>query len=399
MERGSPQRTGRSSVWLISIDPEAGELGQPDLGHYRVTNPPKRAMRPYEFEDDNLNHLIAGLIGAAGDGTNTDLASEIITSAIKLFRDKTDRGDMKLINAAVKEMRYSLLVFSKYQHVPKVTMFGSARTQADDPNYQMAIQFAKKMVEERGWMVVTGAGPGIMEAGNRGAGPGNSFGVNIRLPFEDQANPYIDASRTINFKYFFTRKLGFVKESHGFALFPGGFGTMDETFELLTLVQTGKSDLHPIVMLEANGTGYWQTFNDFVERDLLGNGLISEPDLSIYKVTNDVDAAAHEICHFYANYQSQRYVDGRLILRLNKAPDQAQLEDLNERFSDIVASGSLEVIEPTDAETGDGDALDLQRLALRFNRRSFGRLRQLVDDLNGLIETDETVHPPPPFNV
>jgi len=356
-------------------------------------------MRSYEFEDKNLNQLIAELIDAAGDGHNGDLAGEIITSAVKLFRDKADRGDMKLINAAVKEMRYSILIFSKYQHVPKVTIFGSARTGEDDPNYQMAAQFAEKMVQDRGWMVVTGAGPGIMEAGNRGAGRENSFGVNIRLPFEDQANDFIDASRTINFKYFFTRKLGFVKESHGFALFPGGFGTMDETFELLTLVQTGKSDLHPIVMLETDGTGYWQTFNEFVRKDLLGNGLIAEPDLSIYKVTNDLEEAAHEICHFYANYQSQRYVDGRLILRVNKAPDEAQTEDLNERFSDIVASGSIEVIDPTEAEIADGDAVELQRVALRFNRRSYGRLRQMVDVLNNYVETDEAVHAPPPFKV
>ena len=356
-------------------------------------------MRSYEFEDQNLNKLIAELVQAAGQGTNGDLTTEIVTSAIKLFRDQADRGDMKLINAAIKEMRYSLLVFSRYQDIPKVTMFGSARTQPDDPNYQLAIQFAKEMVDNRDWMVVTGAGPGIMEAGNLGAGPEHSFGVNIRLPFEDQANPYIDASRTINFKYFFTRKLGFVKESHGFALFPGGFGTMDETFELLTLVQTGKSDLHPIVMLEADGTGYWQTFNDFVRKDLLGNGLIAEPDLSIYKTTNNVAEAADEICHFYANYQSQRYVDGRLILRLKQAPDEAQLEDLNANFSDIVASGSFEVIEPTHAELADADALDLQRLALRFNRRSYGRLRQLVDVLNGFVETDDTGHPPPPFHV
>ncbi len=356
-------------------------------------------MRSYEFEDQNLNRLIAELVEAAGDGSNGDLAGEIITSAIKLFRDKADRGDMKLINAAVKEMRYSMLIFSKYQQIPKVTMFGSARTNAGDPNYQLAVKFAEEMVNRRGWMVVTGAGPGIMEAGNLGAGPENSFGVNIRLPFEDQANQYIDVSRTINFKYFFTRKLGFVKESHGFALFPGGFGTMDETFELLTLVQTGKSDLHPIVMLEADGTGYWQTFNEFVKKDLLGNGLISDPDLSIYKVTNNVEEASHEICHFYANYQSQRYVDGRLILRLNKAPDEAQLADLNERFSDILASGSIDAIEPTNAEIADGDSLELERVALRFNRRSFGRLRQMVDVLNDLVETDETVHPPPPFNV
>lgn len=355
-------------------------------------------MRSYEFEDGNLNRLIAELVEAAGAGSNGDLTQEIITTAVKLFRDQADRGDMKLINAAVKEIRYSLLIFSKYQHVPKVTIFGSARTPFEDANYQLAAEFARKMVQERGWMVVTGAGPGIMEAGNRGAGSEHSIGVNIRLPFEDQANAFVDASRTINFKYFFTRKLGFVKESHGFALFPGGFGTMDETFELLTLVQTGKSDLHPIVMLEANGTGYWQTFNDFVNKDLLGNGLIAEPDLSLYKVTNDVEEAAHEICHFYANYQSQRYVDGRLILRLNQAPDQGQLEALNEQFSDIVASGSIAVIEATDAEKADGDSLDLGRLALRFNRRSFGRLRQLVDVLNDFVEADDVVHPPRAFH-
>jgi len=358
-----------------------------------------QAMRHYGFEDENLNRLIAELIEAAGEGANRDLVSELVTSAIKLYRDQADRGDMKLINAAVKEMRYSLLVFSRYQDAPKVTVFGSARTQPGDPNYEMAIKFAEKMVQERGWMVVTGAGPGIMEAGNRGAGPEHSFGVNIRLPFEDQANDYIDASRTINFKYFFTRKLGFVKESHGFALFPGGFGTMDETFELLTLVQTGKSDLHPIVMLEADGTGYWETFDDFVKQDLLGNGFIAEPDRSIYKVTNSIEAAAHEICHFYANYRSQRYVDGRLILRLNKAPDEEQLADLNDNFSDILSSGRMDVIEPTEAEINDGEALDLARLALRFNRRSYGRLRQLVDVLNGFVDTDPEVTPPPPFKV
>jgi uncharacterized protein (TIGR00730 family) len=356
-------------------------------------------MRTYQFDDPNLNRLITELIDAAGDGTNADLTQEIITSAIKLFRDQADRGDMKLINAAVKEMRYSLLIFSRYQDIPKVTMFGSARTGPDDANYQLAVEFAKRMVDERGWMVVTGAGPGIMEAGNLGAGPEHSFGVNIRLPFEDQANPYIDESRTINFKYFFTRKLGFVKESHGFALFPGGFGTMDETFELLTLVQTGKSDLHPIVMLEADGTGYWHTFNEFVRKDLLGNGLIAEPDLSIYKVAGSIDEAVHEICHFYANYQSQRYVDGRLVLRVKQAPDDRQLEALNEEFADIVASGSITVIDPTDHELRDGDAVDLDRVALRFNRRSFGRLRQLVDVLNGYIESDEAGHPPSPFNI
>jgi uncharacterized protein (TIGR00730 family) len=306
---------------------------------------------------------------------------------------------VKLINAAVKEMRYSTLVFSRYRDIPKVTVFGSARMGRDEPNYRLAFRFAQEMVNQRGWMVVTGAGPGIMEAANEGAGADHSFGVNIRLPFEDAANPYLDAERIINFKYFFTRKVGFIKESHAFALFPGGFGTMDETFELLTLVQTGKSDLHPIVLLEADGTGYWETFNEFVRQDLLGKGLIAPDDLSLYKTTSNVSEAADEISHFYANYRSQRYVDGRLIIRLQTTPTPDELQEINERFSDILAKGEIEVIEATPAEVRDGDSLDDARLALYFNRRSYGKLRQLVDTLNDLVEPKPVVHPPPTFNV
>ncbi len=356
-------------------------------------------MRPYSTGQENLAHLIDELLLAAGSGEHEDLVRELIVSAIKLYHDRADRGDVKLINAAVKEMRYSTLIFSRYRDTPKVTVFGSARTKKGEPNYQLAYDFAQTMVQERGWMVVTGAGPGIMEAGNEGAGADNSFGVNIRLPFEDSANPYLDAERIINFKYFFTRKVGFIKESHAFALFPGGFGTMDETFELLTLVQTGKSDLHPIVLLEADGTGYWETFNEFVREDLLGNGLIGPDDLSIYKTTSNVLEAADEICHFYANYQSQRYVDGRLILRLREAPDPEHLEQLNEEFADIVATGTIEVIEPTPVEVKDDDLLASARVALHFNRRSYGRLRQLVDALNDLVEPRPVVHPPPTFNI
>ena len=198
-------------------------------------------------------------------------------SGIKLLRDDTDRGDLKLVNSALKEMRYSFVVFSKYRDIPKVTMYGSARTTPGSPNYELAGEFARTMTEDRGWMVITGAGPGIMEAGNRGAGSEASFGVNIRLPFEADANAYVHESRLINFKYFFTRKLMFVKESDAFVLFPGGFGTQDETFELLTLIQTGKSDLHPVVLLEADGTGYWERWLDFVAT-LEAQGMIGPDD-------------------------------------------------------------------------------------------------------------------------
>ena len=354
-------------------------------------------MRPYELADPELNQRIKDLVEAAGDGADPDLIAELITTAIKLQRDGADRGELKLMNTALKEMRYSALVFAKYQDVPKVTIFGSSRAQPDDPNYALTASFAREMVD-RGWMVVTGAGPGIMQAGNEGAGAADSFGVNIRLPFEAEANPNIDDARLINFKYFFTRKLGFVKESHAFALFPGGFGTMDEAFELLTLVQTGKSDLHPIVMMEAGGGSYWKTWTDFVEGDLLGNGLISEEDLNLFKVTRDIEEAADEICHFYANYHSQRYVDGRLILRVYQAPDDQLLSDLNTEFADIITDGEIALVEPTAAEQRDNDALSLARVSLSFNRKDMGRLRLLVDRLNDLVATEPAeVHPAPPF--
>ncbi len=354
-------------------------------------------MPPYELGDPELNRMIRALVEAAGDGTDADLITELITTAVKLQRDGAGRAELKLMNTALKEMRYSNLVFSKYEDIPKVTVFGSARATPDSPNYELAVRFAEEMAG-RGWMVVTGAGPGIMQAANQGAGPERSFGVNIRLPFEAEPNPYIDRARLINFKYFFTRKLGFVKESHAFALLPGGFGTMDEGFELLTLVQTGKSDLNPIVMLEAPGGSYWQTWITFVQQDLLGNGLISPHDVNLFKITSDVKEAADEILHFYANYHSQRYVDGRLVLRLLQEPPPETVEALNAEFSDILTEGSIRRIEATPAEVRDGDALECARLELFFNRKDFGRLRLLVNRLNDLVKAEpQELHPPPSF--
>ncbi|MGH8874199.1 MAG: TIGR00730 family Rossman fold protein [Acidimicrobiia bacterium] len=353
-------------------------------------------MRSYDLGNPELDSQVRDLVKAAAGGPNGDIISEIITTALKLRRDGAGRGDLKLLNTALKEMRYSMLVFSRHAE-PKVTIFGSARVGEEDPNYRLAREFARIMAFERGWGVITGAGPGIMEAGNQGAGREHSYGVNIRLPFEDESNPHIDPARLINFKYFFTRKLGFVKESHAFALFPGGFGTLDETFELLTLIQTGKSDLHPIVMIEHQGTGYWPQLAGFVEESLLGRELISPDDLALFTVTSDPQAAADAICDFYANYQSQRYVDGRLVLRLRKAPDDDRLAQLNDEFADIVVEGRIDLATPSPAEVEDADALDCARVALTFDRRQFGRLRRLIDRLNTLVATPDHVHPPSPF--
>ncbi|MDX1447936.1 MAG: LOG family protein [Acidimicrobiia bacterium] len=349
----------------------------------------------YDLGNPELDALVADLVTRASDNANGDLIAEMLTTVVKLHRDGAPRGDLKLVNTALKEMRYSMLVFRRHEE-PKVTMYGSARLGEDSPDYVLASDFARTMVERK-WGVITGAGPGIMEAGNRGAGADHSYGVNIRLPFEASANRYLLPERTVNFKYFFTRKLGFVKESHAFALFPGGFGTLDETFELLTLIQTGKSDLHPIVMLEAEGTGYWQPLIDFANDVMVSKGLISPLDMDLFLFTTDAEEAADEICGFYANYHSQRYVDGHLVLRMAQAPSDDLIAELNDEFSGIVVSGKIERMDPTPAEIRDQDALDMARIGLHFDRRQFGALRRLVDRLNETAATPREVHPPSPF--
>ena len=343
-------------------------------------------MRTYDTGDTELDEAIDALIELASrtEGTdNTDLVRELIVTSLKTLRAGTERGDAKLMNSTLKELRYSFMVFQRYRDVPKVTMYGSARVEHDDPNYELAAEFAKRMVDQHGWMVVTGAGPGIMEAGNRGAGSDYSFGVNVRLPFEAGANPWVHESRLINYKYFFTRKLTFVKESDAFVLFPGGFGTLDEAFELLTLIQTGKSDLHPVVMLEAPGTGYWDPWVRLVDT-LVEQGMIAADDLNLFTVTTDLDEAIDEIRSFYTVYHSQRFVDGDLILRLNAEPSDAMVEELNDLFFDIVRAGRIEKVTATRAEIATDDQIDLPRLRFRFDRRHLGRLRCLIDHLNGM---------------
>lgn len=372
-----------------------GPDGHLDQGRHTAVacNQKERQAMTYSIGNEELDTAISALIEAGSDNSNADLIAEIVTTALKLHRDSPDRGELKLINTALKEMRYSNLVFSSHRGTPKVTMYGSARTAPDHPDYVVAKRFGETMVNDRGWDVITGAGPGIMAAGNEGAGLDASFGVNIRLPFEAAANEFVSPDRVINFKYFFTRKLGFVKESSAFALFPGGFGTMDEAFELLTLIQTGKSDLTPIVLIESEGSTYWTRWNQFVVQELLEGGLISGDDLSLYFMTSSPEEAAEHICHFYANYQSQRYVDGKLVLRLTNAPDSDQLAELNSSFADIVADGTIEVIDATPQEVRDGDALESERISFMFDRRQFGRLRQMLDQLNNYVETPEKVHP------
>jgi uncharacterized protein (TIGR00730 family) len=282
----------------------------------------------------------------------------------------------------LKEFVYSFKVFKGYKEYRKVSIFGSARSTLDDPNYEHTRRFAAAMAE-RGWMVITGAGPGIMAAGHEGAGAERSFGAAIRLPMEAEPNEFIEGDpKLINFKYFFTRKVTFLKESDAFVLLPGGFGTLDETYELLTLMQTGKSDLHPVVLLEVPGGTYWKDWLEFVARDLAGRSLISEEDLHLVKYTTDIGEAVEEICRFYNNYHSQRYVDGIMVLRLQRLPPQDVLDKLALSFADILRSPSIRPVEPSPQELADADALEVKRLALDYNQASFGRLRLLIDELN-----------------
>jgi uncharacterized protein (TIGR00730 family) len=292
--------------------------------------------------------------------------------------------DVKIVNRAVKELRHAFGVFNGYRDRQKVSIFGSARTPSTDPNYQLAHQFSQAIVRE-GFMVITGGADGIMRAAQEGAGRENSFGVNIMLPFEQGPNSTIaDDPKLITFKYFFTRKLMFQKEANAIALFPGGFGTHDEGFEILTLAQTGKSDPQPIICLQAPGCDYWDDWSAFVTRQLLKRKLINEEDMSLFTIVNSADAAVSQILRFYRSYHSMRFVGRELVMRLKQTITPEQLEQLRDRFSDLLSEGTFELRGPLAEELDEPALRDLPRLVFTFNRRNAGRLRQLISHLNEL---------------
>ena len=342
------------------------------------SQPQRRAPRP--TGDPALDELLVKFVEEL-EPVDRRIALEAVATLLQLAHDEVSRLDRKIANTALKEMRNAFNVFAPFRDVRKVTIFGSARTQKDHAEYEAARVLAKEMAS-RGWMVVTGAGPGIMEAGHEGAEAERSIGVNIVLPFEAKPNPIIAADpKLINFKYFFTRKLMFIKESDAFVLLPGGFGTLDETFELLTLIQTGKSDLHPIVMLDAPGGDYWTTFEEFLRTGLLARGFIDETDFDLYHHTDSIDDCVREIENFYRVYHSERYVGGRLVLRLTVELDGATIAALNDEFADFL----VEPIEKTTAsrdEIRDDDVPHLPRIKLLFDRTRTGRLRMLIDRIN-----------------
>lgn len=339
-----------------------------------------KKIKPQTIKE--LETLLTDVVPLAQASGDSDLITDLMTTIHRLLTEKADRGDIKLINRALRELRYAFKTFTPYRNVRKVTVFGSARTHESDPSYKQAVAFARVMVEQ-GYMVITGAGEGIMRGAQEGAGRAQSFGVNIELPFEQMPNAFIhEDPKLIACKYFFTRKLIFVKESHALALFPGGWGTMDEGFEVLTLQQTGKSAPMPIVFIDEPGGTYWAEWREYNVRHLLQRKLISPEDLHLFMITDRPDAAVDEILTFYKNYHSSRYVHGRLVFRLNHPVPDSLLDTINHDFADLVSQGKIEQGAALPEERNDHELIHLPRLLFWFNRKNSGRLRQLIDTLN-----------------
>lgn len=345
-----------------------------------ISKPPS-----YDVSDPRLSGLVDGIIAELEEYPNLDLLREVLVTGVKLaLDDSSNRGDLKILRTAVKEIRHAFRVFAAYRDVPKVSVFGSTRSLPQEPEFQLARQLGQRLAES-GYMVITGAGDGIMGAAHLGAGRDRSIGLNIMLPFEQTANPVIAGDpKLINFRYFFTRKLFFVKESNAIILMPGGFGTLDEGMETLTLLQTGKRDLVPVIMLDIEGGSYWKSWEHLVEDQLLGGGFISDEDRSLYLVTDDLERAYGEIQGFYRRYHSSRFVERRsiLVLRLKEELSNEELMNLNRDFSDILTEGEIRKSEASPEEEDEPDLVGMPRLALAFDQIHNGRLRQLINVIN-----------------
>lgn len=335
----------------------------------------------YSPSQDALQTEILELLRRLPNLRHRELIQSALGTLVHMANQDIDRLDWKMCNGALRDMENAFTAFYPHRHTRKIAIFGSARIQPDAPEYVLAHQMAARLAES-GFFVITGAGGGIMAAGNEGAGVGNSFGLNIQLPFEQGANRFIEGDpKLVSFKYFFTRKVFFLRESDGLILFPGGFGTQDEAFECLTLVQTGKSNPVPLVLIDVPGGNYWHDWNHYVHTQLLRRGLISPEDPGIYTITDSVETACQTIANFYRVFHSSRYVGDRLILRLNAELTDAEVEQLNQDFGDILIQGRIEKSQPLPQEAQDA-SLGVSRLVLHFNQRDLGRLYQLIGAIN-----------------
>jgi uncharacterized protein (TIGR00730 family) len=343
---------------------------------------------------DSLKADLAELIDRLPTLKHRQFIQQSLTTILQLADTEIERLDWKILSAALADMERGFKLFYDYRHVRKITIFGSARLAPDTPAYQMAAAFSRA-VSQLGFMVMTGGGGGIMQAGQEGAGRENSFGLNIQLPFEQQANPIIQGdAKLINFKYFFTRKLFLLKESDAVALFPGGFGTQDEAFECMTLSQTGKFGPVPLVLIDQPGGDYWRSWSKYIDEQLVKTGLVSPDDPSLYTITDDIEVACHAITCFYQIYHSSRYVGDQLVIRLREDLSDAQLDALNTNFSDILVTGKITKSQALPQE-GQDETSDLPRLVLYFNQRDLGRLYQMIGMINqvGMCSLEEAAHP------
>ncbi len=339
--------------------------------------------KKYCLGNINDDKVIDELARKYGNSETTEFYRQMFTTICKLSGDLRDVGDIKILNSTLKELRYAFKVFSPYRSIRKVVIFGSHKISAKSSEYKMAESFAKQ-VSEMGWMVITGGGGGIMEAGNKGARPGKSFAVNIKLPTEQVPNPYIRGEKLVTLKYFFNRKLVFIKESDATVLFPGGFGTHDEAFEVLTLLQTGKTSPRPLVFVDTLFGSYWKSWLRFVKDAMMKKNLLYKDDLNLFRVVNTVRDAVNEITDFYKVYNSLRYVGDTTIIRLNKELSAHQIEKLNKKYKDILLSGKIECCKPVKEEIKTDDKLDLFRLSLKFDRNSYGKFTGLIREINKL---------------
>ena len=361
------------------------EHPDPDASSVATDLPPSPDRKAvHRFVDEFLDKIVP-----AAPKRQRPFMHQLVYNAARAAQEEGDVLNLKIMARSLRELRRGFQTFAPWGHMQKVAVFGSARSDEDTPEYRMAAECSELLVKA-GYMVVTGAGPGIMEAANRGAGRENSFGVNIWLPFESEANEYIEGDpKLVNFKYFFTRKVVFVKETDAVVLFPGGFGTQDELFETLTLTQTGKNEPCPVVMVEPPGSTYWADWDAYIRKALLGRGLISPADLKLYKIVHTSEAAIEYIERFYRNFHSIRYVDGHLVMRLQHPPTELLMDKLNEEFQDIVVSGKIEVCTAHPREDDEPDTADLHRIRFDFNKRALGRLRALIDVLSAAVTPDQ----------
>ncbi len=349
--------------------------------HEPETPPPANEVQP-PTGDAAIDEQVKELVKRWGYDHSPELIEEMVGTVLKMAQDRMSIADLKMYNRSLKELREAARLFARYTEFRKVSVFGSARTSPDAPEFKAAVQFAHLM-SEQGYMIITGGGDGIMGAAQQGAGRDQSFGLNIRLPFEQGANVTIEGDpKLVNFNYFFTRKLNFMKESHAIALFPGGFGTMDEGFEALTLLQTGKAKMIPLVLVDEPQGHYWETWYDFMRGHLLKLGLISEDDFSLFRVTNDLTEAVNEITNFYKIYQSSRYVGEQMIIRLAHRLTRPAIEKLNDTFGDMLRKGRYFQGTALRQERNEPELAQLPRLIFTPHRRNFGRMRLLIDAIN-----------------